>query len=127
MVNNSPATLQADRLVVGPRLQSLIHPRVPAFACASAALLGIALTIACFYPGYMSPDSVEQFAQARSGLFTDWHPPIMSLLWRLADKLLPGPFGMLLLDNLLFWPGMALICYRCLGWAGAPVTIALGL
>jgi hypothetical protein len=75
----------------------------------------------------MSPDSVEQFAQARSGLFTDWHPPIMSLLWRLADKLFPGPFGMLLLDNLLFWPGMALICYRCLGWAGAPVTIALGL
>jgi hypothetical protein len=28
---------------------------------------------------------------------------------------------------LLFWPGVALICYHCLGSSAAPVTIALGL
>src|SRR5713226_937585 len=127
MTHNSPANLQADHLVVGPRLQRLSHSRAPALACAAAALLGIALTVACFYPGYMSPDSVEQLAQARSGIFTDWHPAMMSFLWRFADKLFPGPFGMLLLNNLLFWPGVATICYRCLGQAAAPVTIALGL
>ncbi len=70
---------------------------------------------------------MEQLAQARSGIFTDWHPAMMSFLWRFADKLFPGPFGMLLLNNLLFWPGVATICYRCLGQAAAPVTIALGL
>jgi hypothetical protein len=127
MAHNSPVNLQADHLVVGPHLEGLSRSRAPALACTAAALFGIALTVACFYPGYMSPDSVEQLAQARSGVFTDWHPPIMSFLWRFSDKLFPGPFGMLLLNNLLFWPGLALICYRCLGWAGAPVTIAFGL
>jgi len=96
-------------------------------ASVAATFLGIAVTVACFYPGYMSPDSVDQFAQARSGVFTDWHPPVMSFIWRLTDKVIPGPFGMLLLNNLLLWAGLGLICYRCLGRAAAPATLALGL
>ncbi|MBD3307724.1 hypothetical protein GF339_14905 [candidate division KSB3 bacterium] len=33
-----------------------------------------------FYPGGMSPDSIDQYRQAVTRTFHDWHPPIMSLL-----------------------------------------------
>lgn len=33
-----------------------------------------------FYPASMSPDSVEQYTQAHTQEFRDWHPPIMALV-----------------------------------------------
>jgi hypothetical protein len=71
-------------------------------------VVGILLTIFVFYPGFMSPDSIGQLHQARAGLFSDWHPPIMSWLWGLFDRLTPGPIGMLLFHSLMFWSGLAL-------------------
>lgn len=57
------------------------------------------------YPGYMSYDSVVQLSEARSGVFTDWHPPLMALVWRWADRIHSGPIGMLLLQLTLFTAG----------------------
>ena len=71
-------------------------------------VVGILLTVFVFYPGFMSPDSVGQLGQARAGLFSDWHPPIMSWLWGLFDRLTPGPIGMLLFHSVMFWSGLAL-------------------
>ncbi|MFH0897535.1 MAG: hypothetical protein V1850_05770 [Candidatus Bathyarchaeota archaeon] len=70
---------------------------------------GMLLTIYIFYPGYMSPDSIDQLTQARQGLFTDWHPPMMSWLWGCFDRIIPGPLGMLVFHNLLFWSGVGLL------------------
>ena len=61
-----------------------------------------------FAPGYMSPDSVDQLAQGRSGVYHDWHPPVMSWLWGRLDRVVPGPVGMLVFHNLLFWSGLGL-------------------
>ena len=33
-----------------------------------------------YYPANMSPDSMNQYAQAMSGNYTDWHPPIMAFI-----------------------------------------------
>jgi len=57
-------------------------------------LLGIALTLALFHPGLLSPDSALQYAQAL-GLqpLDDVHPPLFALLWRASDALWPGPGG----------------------------------
>jgi hypothetical protein len=33
----------------------------------------------------------------------------MSLLWGLLDRIVPGPFGMLLFHNLLFWAGLGIL------------------
>ncbi|MBD0373414.1 MAG: hypothetical protein ICV60_21440 [Pyrinomonadaceae bacterium] len=71
-------------------------------------VVGLALCIAAFYPGYMSPDSVAQWEQGRAWVFTDAHPPLMSALWGILDRIIPGPFGMLLFHNLMFWGGAAL-------------------
>ena len=114
-------------LEFGRRRRWLDAPRARAIACAASASLGIAFAVAIFYPGYMSPDSIEQLSQARSALFTDWHPPLISFLWHFTDRVLPGPGGMLLLNNVLFWSAAALICYHCLHRTAPLITLAVGL
>ena len=64
------------------------------------------------YPGYMSFDSVQQLREARSGIFTDWHPPMMAELWRLTDSVIAGPFGMLILQSIAFLAGAYLLLAR---------------
>lgn len=68
---------------------------------------GFLLCVIGFYPGYMTVDSVYQLTQARAWAFTDWHPPLMAAIWGLIDRVVPGPLGMLLLHNVLFWGGLA--------------------
>lgn len=77
-------------------------------------LLFGALALACwafsvwlFSPGHMSLDSVDQLEQARAFSFVDRHPVSMALLWWVIDQLLPGPFGMLMLFNVLYWFGLS--------------------
>lgn len=49
------------------------------------------ISLAAFWPGVMSPDATIQHAAAIAGLYTDHHPPMMSLWWRYLDKIYPGP------------------------------------
>ncbi len=73
---------------------------------AAAAALG---AIALFWPGYMSVDSVVQLEQARHGIRDTGHPPLLSLIWRASDKVIPGPGGMLAIQAGLYWLGIALL------------------
>jgi len=43
------------------------------------------------WPGVMSPDASTQYAAAIAGLYSDHHPPAMSLLWRYLDQISAGP------------------------------------
>jgi hypothetical protein len=70
------------------------------------ALIGfIFFAIAC-YPGFMSPDSLDQYKQAHSLKFADWHPPVMAWLWSKLNSLLDGPHGLLFLHLGLLWGGV---------------------
>src|SRR5690606_35039220 len=42
--------------------------------------------------------------------FTDWHPPIMAMVWAPLDRIVPGPAGMLLLQALLYAYAAAKLC-----------------
>ena len=88
--------------------------------CLLTALVGAAITIVAFFPGYMSSDSILQYEQARASAltnireisgFTDLHPPSMGIMWRLLDYIYPGPAGMLILHNLLYWCGAGLLSF----------------
>lgn len=68
---------------------------------------GLLLTLLIYSPGYMSWDSLDQLKQARAGVLRDNHPPLMAAIWSITDPILPGPSGMLLLQTLLFWGGIA--------------------
>ena len=78
----------------------------------SLALLAAVLCLTnlfVFYPGEMTYDSRQQYAEALSGHFTDWHPPITAWLW---SHLLPlgvecGP--LFVMNVFLYWLGFGLI------------------
>ncbi|AZP13280.1 hypothetical protein [Undibacterium parvum] len=72
-------------------------------------MLGFAITSASNYPGLMTPDSDFQFLQASSLSFSDWHPPIMALVWSALLNIVDGPLGMLFLFGALYWGSFALI------------------
>jgi hypothetical protein len=85
--------------------------RTHARSCAylTTVAVGCALVLASFYPGYMSADSLDQLGQARQWVFSDHHPPLMTTLWGLLDRLWPGPSGIVLFHNVCFWSAAALI------------------
>ncbi|MGC6727975.1 hypothetical protein ACP0GO_25790, partial [Escherichia coli] len=51
----------------------------------AAVLAGI--SIAFFWPGVASYDSVVQYQQVLRGAYDDWHPPAMARLWAVAHGL----------------------------------------
>lgn len=57
-------------------------------AVAAVCCLG---TVLVFAPGFLSPDSLDQLQQAEgSRPLTDWHPPVLSLVWRALIAALCG-------------------------------------
>ncbi len=65
--------------------------------------IGYLGSIIGFYPGFMSPDSFNQYFQAITGNFNDHHPVIMAVLWGELQKWISGPFLMLLFQTSLYW------------------------
>jgi len=41
-------------------------------------LMAAYLTLAAYYPGVYSNDSADQLREAMSGIYWDWHPPLMA-------------------------------------------------
>lgn len=74
--------------------------------------IGYALFIVWAFPGFMSTDSEVQLVEARTGKFSDAHPPLMSAYWRVLDAFVSGPILMLLLQGALFLGGLYVIMRR---------------
>lgn len=82
-----------------------LHPLVP-LAVAWSCLVAYA------FPGEVTQDSIDHLLEARSGFYTDAHPPTINALWRVLDLLIPGPFLMLVLQLTLLLAGLYLILRR---------------
>lgn len=85
-------------------------------------MIGFVLFLVWAFPGYMSTDSTNQLLEARSGEFSDAHPPLMSAYWRLFDLVVSGPLLMLLLQGVLFLGGLYLLLVRVLAPRAAAIT-----
>lgn len=70
------------------------------------AALGVIVTLVLTFPGFLCWDSIIQLSQARSGIFSDLHPPMMAFLWRMVELVITGPFGMLLIQVVTIWTGL---------------------
>jgi len=90
---------------LSPRYVDASLPSVERFAL-PFALTGFVLTVLIFYPGFLTQDSFDQYLQARTFRFTDWHPPLMAFVWSAADAVWSGPQLMLLLQALGYWGGV---------------------
>ncbi|KQT14369.1 hypothetical protein [Ramlibacter sp. Leaf400] len=102
---------------------------IPAAKALPALLFVLVAAIAAhvyvnFAPGAMSPDSLSILGQARAGVFEDGHPPLMTAVWQLLDRIVPGPVGMLVLHLAMFYGGLFLIFRTALKQHG-PLAIAV--
>lgn len=79
------------------------------FASIAIALLGFAFVLHASYPGYLNGDSLHQLKQTFSGQIDDWHSPTVILLWSMLHKLLPGPAGFMVFNNVLIWMAAAIL------------------
>ena len=77
----------------------------------SVFIMGFLIHVGILYPGFLCYDAVNQILEAREGVYSDWHPPLMAMIWRVADGIVPGPAGMLLLQLGSVWLGVYLV-YR---------------
>jgi hypothetical protein len=67
------------------------------------------LTYITYFPGLMSTDSVDQLRQAETGIFVDWHPPMMAWLWSITNHFISGPQGFFLFLITLYWLAFGLL------------------
>jgi hypothetical protein len=87
------------------------RPSIPSrkWRAAVLCLVGFGFCAAAFWPGFMSADSVDQFAQATNGAYQDWHPPLMAFVWSRVLFLSRGPAPMLLMHLAFIWLGLWLL------------------
>lgn len=64
---------------------------------------GFLLNFTAYYPGFLTFDSIEQYKQALSGHYNDWHPPMMAVWWRFLNHFYNGPQSFLFFQLGLFW------------------------
>lgn len=91
-------------------------------------LAGWLISLCGFWPGWMSADSSDQYAQVLSGRYDDVHPPLMAAVWSLSNRVVPGPGGIFALHALAFWIGLvATLAIRLQGWRLAGAALVIGL
>lgn len=93
------------------------------------ALLTIILTfvnLIIHWPGQLNPDSKGQLLEAYAGNYSDWHPPVMAVIWRQMLFLDYALEPMLLLQISLHWLGFGLFSYS-LCKAKRPITALIML
>lgn len=61
------------------------------------------------YPGGMSPDTWDQYAQSINKNYNSHHPPLMAMVWSLFHFIYQGPQTMLLLNLAFLWGGVLLL------------------
>jgi len=71
--------------------------------------LAFAFNLIAYYPGFLSPDGLNQYQQAVTNTYDDWHPPIMAGLWHLLNYIYSGPLMMLIFQLGMFWVSIYLL------------------
>lgn len=76
-----------------------------------AAMAGtlFACNVALQFPGLLTNDSVNQYAEAVSGRYTDWHPPVMAWLFSVLLRIHEGPAPLFVLHLVGYWSGWWLL------------------
>ncbi|RBY89830.1 hypothetical protein [Blastococcus sp. TF02A-26] len=93
----------------------------------------LALNVVAYYPGFLSNDSIDQFGQALdTRQLDDWHPPVMTALWWVVNKLSFQTVGAMLVVQLTaLWSSLVLLAVYAFRRTGLrPVSLlplALGV
>ena len=72
----------------------------PRSAAAAILIAGCAASLVVNYPGHLEFDGIMQLAEGHTGIYSNWHPPVMSWLLGLSDGLRGDAWLFVLLDTL---------------------------
>lgn len=72
-------------------------------------VLGFLLDSYLYYPGFISPDSLDQYTQAITHNFNDWHPPIMAGFWSILLTIKNGSDLMFFFQILFYWSSFLIL------------------
>lgn len=98
-----PVTVSTDRWTTTLRGAWRRGEPWPCCLAVIAIICGVVVN-AIFHPGYLSTDSVEQLMQALGDRpVTDWHPPVMALLWRILIDTTGAISAMATLQIAVLW------------------------
>jgi hypothetical protein len=77
-------------------------------------VLGIAWLVVLIYafPGQMTADTFEHLGEAREGVYTDGHPPVMNVIFWIAEQLSSVPVAIFVLQTLAFLAGLYALLRR---------------
>ena len=95
--------------------------RLSRWATPVVILAAAALCLALNFPGHFSYDSVVQLSEGRTGLYSGQHPPVMSWLLGIADRLTAGAWAFVVLDVALIYGSLSSLTK--LGRPGWPVAV----
>jgi hypothetical protein len=80
--------------------------RWPQIVASALLLTGFSLMLAVNWPGHLEFDSIRQLLEGRSGVYSNWHPPVMSWLLGIADQIEPGGIAFVVLDASMAFGGL---------------------
>ena len=108
------------------------HGRLWPWCLAAIAALGGCAVATVFHPGYLSEDSKFQLLQALGDQpVSDWHPPVLALLWRLLLRTTGALSAMADLQTAVLWSSLwvlARLVWKRTGSRGLSLAmLAVGL
>lgn len=90
----------------------------PCWPIVCISIAGLLFSLLAFFPGWMSPDSIAQYEDAKTAVYHDWHPVIMAWWWRQLDQIYVGPALFLIQNLILYWGGWCLFGAASRCWFG---------
>src|SRR5262249_36874786 len=66
-------------------------------------LCGFVFCFGAYYPGFVNPDSLHMYIEARTLNFDDWQSAMLPLLWAPLNAVVEGSLGMLALLLAMYW------------------------
>ena len=108
------------------------HSTLWPWCLAAIATLGGCAVATVFHPGYLSPDSAYQLSQALGDRpVSDWHPPVLALLWRILLRTTGDLSTMADLQTAVLWGSLwifARLVWKKTGSRGLSLAmLAVGL
>jgi uncharacterized membrane protein (GlpM family) len=85
------------------------------------------LALAAYYPGSLSNDSITMYLGVAGGYWNDVKPPVMRHLWWLADQVVCGPGGLLVIHVAAYWLAVLLVATASARTALVRSAIVAGL
>lgn len=79
------------------------HSKKGHVAIALICLAGFIINYAAYYPGFITPDGLDQYQQSLNGKYEDWHPPLMAYMWHVFNLFYKGVEVMLIYQLGCLW------------------------